>query len=504
MAQTILIRRGTKAQLDVITLSQGELGFTTDTKECYVGDGTSNNLVGRALVGLIANRPAAGVSGRIYEATDENKTYLDNGVSWKLVGVASLDDVVDGSTYGKVLLTELESGQVKQIRAVTGAVDVSGDDLNTHITDDTKHRLINDSGTAATDLWSASKIDTDKADKVSGATPNNLAGVDEDGNLTDSGLKRNDAGTGTQDLWSANKISNEIGNTASGLSWQDPCEVLKMISDASQGANTPSSPAIGDAYVANNWGGGYVDGRIYEWSGSAWIDLGAIASGTRVIVTTVGAAGSFGGQEEKIAEYNGTTWIFTSPVEGWALLITGNGGVYENNGYTFSNSAWVQFTGAGQINAGIGIVKTGNTIDVNLGAGIGQLPTDEVGIDLVANDGLKLTASDTSGQLTVDYDNNTIGIDGNQLAVKVGGINVMQLNAAVAGNGLTGGGGAALAVGAGDGIQIAADAVALKVEADRGLAVGANGLRAAPDGFSVVIDTNGLLAVDTVDGGTFA
>lgn len=38
------LRRGTKANLP--TLDSGELGFCTDSKELYVGDGSENTLVG--------------------------------------------------------------------------------------------------------------------------------------------------------------------------------------------------------------------------------------------------------------------------------------------------------------------------------------------------------------------------------------------------------------------------------------------------------------------------
>lgn len=504
MSQKILLRRGTKTQLDAITLDTGELGFTTDTKEVFSGDGSSNLLVGRALVGLIANRPASGVSGRIYEATDEGKTYLDNGTSWKLVGVASLDDVPDGTTYAKVLASELLAGQVKQIRAISAEVDVSGDMLNTHLEDDTLHRTINDAGTATTDLWSADKIDTTKADKVAAAVAGNLSGLDTNGNLTDSGLAKNDSGTGTQDLWSANKIQNEIANTASGLTWQDSVVCLKMVSDASQGGTEPATPAKGDAYVVSNWGGEYVDGDIWEYDGSAWVNLGvSLAAGTRVIVTSSGAAGSFAGQEEKIGEYDGSTWAFASPSEGWAVLVTGNGSVYENNGYTYSNAAWIQFTGAGQINAGVGLVKDGNTLDVQLGAGIAQLPTDEVGVHIVDNDGLKLTSLLTDGQLTIDYDDTTLGIIGGQLAIKDNGVTEAQLNASIAGAGLTGGGGVPLAVGAGNGISVSADSITAVVEANKGLAIDGSGLKAVVDGTSVIFDGSGQIAINVIDGGSF-
>ncbi len=498
---TILIRRGPKASLDLITLESGELGFTTDTREVWVGDGTANLLVGRAIVGLIANRPAAGVSGRIYEATDEQKTYLDNGSTWKLVGVASLDDVSDGSVYAKVLATELESGQVKQVRAVTNTTDITGDTLYTHLTDDAKHREINDTGTGEQELWSAFKIDNTKADKLVSGTVDNLMSFDASGNIQDSGLKRNDSGTSTQDLWSANKIQNQISNTTSGLTWQDAVMVLKLVSDASQGGSDPTGAAKGDAYIVNNWSS-FSNDVIAEYDGSAFQQIGTLTAGQHFIITDSGAAGSFAGQEENIAIYDGT-WNFSSPAEGWAVLVVGDGGVYENNGYTYSNGAWIQFTGAGQINAGVGLAKDGNTIDVLLGAGIAQLPTDEVGVHVVANDGLRLTSLTTDGQLTVDYDDSTIGIVSDKLAVKDAGITPTNLNASVAGDGLAGGAGTALSVGQGNGISVTADAIAVAVEANKGLAVDASGVKTVVDGSSIVHDLSGQLAVNLVDGGSF-
>src|SRR6056297_443714 len=90
MATTILIRRGTKAQLDNITLSSGEMGFTTDTQEMYVGDGSNNYLVGRVLVDISGNRPYAGVEGRMFYATELSATYIDTGSEW-----ISINEAVD-------------------------------------------------------------------------------------------------------------------------------------------------------------------------------------------------------------------------------------------------------------------------------------------------------------------------------------------------------------------------------------------------------------------------
>jgi hypothetical protein len=77
-------------------------------------------------------------------------------------------------------------------------------------------------------------------------------------------------------------------------------------------------------------------------------------------------------------------------------------------GYVYSGTAWTQFTGTGQIAAGVGLAKVGNQIDVKLGAGIAQLPTDEVGLDLATptSGGLRLRlagadSTDTAAQLTL-------------------------------------------------------------------------------------------------------
>jgi len=49
------------------------------------------------------------------------------------IGNDSLDDVPEGSTYKKVKASELEAGQVKQVRAVTATADVAGDDIKTAV-----------------------------------------------------------------------------------------------------------------------------------------------------------------------------------------------------------------------------------------------------------------------------------------------------------------------------------------------------------------------------------
>ena len=60
---------------------------------------------------------------------------------------------------------------------------------------------------------------------------------------------------------------------------------------------------------------------------------------------------------------------------------------------------YTQFSGAGTYLAGAGLLLTGNSFSVNFGAGITQLPSDEVGIDLVSGKAIQLTSNLTGGQL---------------------------------------------------------------------------------------------------------
>ncbi len=186
----------------------------------------------------------------------------------------------------------------------------------------------------------------------------------------------------------------------------------------------------------------------------------ALVTGDRIVNTT----------DDKIYTVttggaDGTEAIFDAGV----LLTDGQAFFDKTNetGYVFDGGALVQFTGAGQIAAGVGLVKTGNQIDVNMGAGIAQLPSDEVGVDVLAAGGLFLTingtdaSTDTAAQLSVLLDGASLARSGTGLKIAANGVTATEIAASVAGAGLAGGGGAALSVTAGDGIAVTGDAVTL-------------------------------------------
>ena len=109
-------------------------------------------------------------------------------------------------------------------------------------------------------------------------------------------------------------------------------------------------------------------------SGTQTIDGVALSAGARVLVKNQSAPA-----ENGIYLVAAGSWTRTTDADTWNELVSAfvfveQGTANANNGYTCTISAggtlgstavtWVQFSGAGQINAGAGLTKTGNTLDV--------------------------------------------------------------------------------------------------------------------------------------------
>ena len=203
-----------------------------------------------------------------------------------------------------------------------------------------------------------------------------------------------------------------VDSKLGGLSWQEP--VIAIIDEA----DLPLNPNVGDRYLINN-----------------------------------------GAHINNIAQYTTSGWIFISPSANWAIFEKTNDQGWVYNAENTSNFKWVQFTGTGMIDAGIGLEKVGNILNVKLGAGIKEMPNDEIGIDLAPNGGLELTNELTDGQLKVKFDNVTLGVDNNGFlylkdnAVTTSKIVDLSITASklgnIVGNGLIGGNGSVIQVDSG-------------------------------------------------------
>jgi hypothetical protein len=111
-----------------------------------------------------------------------------------------------------------------------------------------------------------------------------------------------------------------------------------------------------------------------------------------------------------IVQYTGTefriSWQAAPHTTGGSLTWDNADSVF----YNWNATSWEPFGGLTGVTAGVGLTKSGNTLSVLLGSGIGELPTGEVAIDLY---------STTSGlMLTVDGSASS-SLASAQLAVKV-------------------------------------------------------------------------------------
>lgn len=357
------------------------------------------------------------------------------------------------------------------------------------------------------------------------ATPT-LAAVLAQGNqsggsdlIIDTGdvLTITDAPTDATDA--ANK--SYVDSVAAGLSWKAPVQVWGIKDGRDQSGVDPTATNVGEAWLVLDWAS-FNDGDIVEWDGTQWNLIlansgGEPPDGTRVLI----APGSWnlgfpfdafsGGQ--KIVVYNAATdsWSLPElPADGDAALVIGENSIFENKGYVYDDDAvihWVQFTGIAELIAGLGLSKTGVTVAIK--ADEGAVRTAD-GSEEITNNPLYL---DSTNGLNVKIDNSTIGLDsGNdyRLYIPNGGVTGTQLNSSVAGNGLTGGGGSALAVGAGNGVTVAADAVAVKpadVAGKGGILVDSDGVYTcrtnAGNPNTVVTGDLGQLCYDTTNNLTY-
>lgn len=135
---------------------------------------------------------------------------------------------------------------------------------------------------------------------------------------------------------------------------------------------------------------------------------------------------------------------------------------------------WAKFSGAGQITAGAGLIKTGDTLDVGAGDGI-TVSANDVAVD---------SDTETGGNIQgVNVTANGVGVDINAIAgTGIEADGSANLRLATQGNGISGGAGSALSVDSdtatgGDiyGVSVTANGVGVDVDALDGDGLQADG-----------------------------
>lgn len=164
------------------------------------------------------------------------------------------------------------------------------------------------------------------------------------------------------------------------------------------------------------------------------------AAAALVNVTISGTAGN--AQTAPVSATNlasgAITYSYTTPATNQAVYVSNDISHHAGHQYNYNGSAWVEFGGLSAVNAGIGLAYSGNVLSVNLGAGISQLPTDEVGVDVHSSGGLMTTVDNsssstvTAAQLAVKLNGSSLAKSASGLEIAAGGITNSHINASAA------------------------------------------------------------------------
>ena len=453
--------------------------------------------------------------------SDKNVLYFDNvGSVWRNAGAGSTSGVQGydsgldslAALTGPGFVTVDATGNVMSARSISqpaAGVTVSNGDGSGNVSIGLANDLAAVEGLSSNGIAVRTAADTWTTRSVTGGLTGTVIVGNGDGIAGDVALDMQtltiptNAGSFSKFAYDTyGRITSIQAVTETDIAGLVDTRYINVTGDAMAGSlnmagNTISnlaSPVAGTDAVNKNFVESYVNGMSWKQavkaatlanvnlaSPGAAIDGVTLTTGTRVLVKNQTDA-----KENGIYTYDGAALVRATDadagaeLEGAAVFVTE--GTQSDTGWTqntdtvtlgTSNVVFAQFTGSGTYTAGSGMSLTGNTFAVNLGAGIAELPSDEVGIDLynvganpliLTTDGSTRTTA-TNGALDLKLDAATLTKGANGLKVSAGGITEVELNssALAANGGLTGGSGTTVAVNAdGSTIDISANVVAVK------------------------------------------
>ena len=243
---------------------------------------------------------------------------------------------------------------------------------------------------------------------------------------------------------------NRSGDTMGGnLSFNDLYKVTGLATPTASG-DAANKQYVDDVAAGLTWKNSAVaatTGNIALDGSVTAVDGVTLATGDRVLVLAQTAPAENGIYVKTASG----AWTRTSDADTTSELA--NAALFVQGGTTYGDTAWVQtatvttvgssivsfsqFSGGSVVTPGVGLSQSGSTFNVNLGAGIAELPTDGVGVDLysgVTGSGLFLTtdgsaeSTDNSAQLAVRLDGTTL--TRSTLGVKVADATILRITTA--------------------------------------------------------------------------
>jgi hypothetical protein len=382
---------GTGSLADIqteIDTSQTGAGLETDGQ--YVADGTTN---------YITTATSLKNADKLIDA--QVKVNAD----------ALAQEVTDRTTADSTIQSELDASQLGAGLSEAGAY--VSDGTTNYIATATSLKnadyLLDAQAKVNADGLSAEITDRSNADALKA----DLAGATLTGNYVfTSGSKVTGLPTPVDGDDAANK--NYVDLAVQGLSLKQPVRVATTATDITTAGSVSNLVA----------------------TAPATIDGVTLVAGDRVLVnaeTEDAANGIYVFNGAGSAMTRTTDADATGELMSGAFLFSNEGTQYSDTGFVLVTDVditlgttpfkFYKATGAGQIIAGTGIAKDGNRLDINLGAGVAELPSDEVGIDVKNDGGLWTTVDglsssvDAAAQLAVK-------IDGTSLTLSASGIKV--------------------------------------------------------------------------------
>ena len=208
-----------------------------------------------------------------------------------------------------------------------------------------------------------------------------------------------------------------VDSKTNGIRWVDPLSVSNLMGIAD---TVPTSPQLGESYIVGTtaktgaWSS-FTIGDIVQYTNSGWAKLAHISTfpvGSRfgiAFVSTNTPLSVFSTHKNAIATLDtysavpeNLVFSFSVPEVNDATLVLNSSDYFFNHSYTYTaDSKWIDFSGVAAVVDGNGLSYTGNTLNVNTGAGV-KLSVDNVALNLYPSGGLITTVDGTTSSVATN------------------------------------------------------------------------------------------------------
>jgi len=293
---------------------------------------------------------------------DANQNTFMDGLALPTLTSAEVNFMVGVTS---LVQTQLDNKTIKTIPAATNnlaALNALGELVDSGV-------LVNDSGTGTDEIWTADKIDTTKADKVSGAVLDNFASLDASGNLLDSGFN---------DATYADAIHTHVASDVTDFSAAADLRISIAVLDDLSNVAVPT-PA---------------EGNLLQYVGGVWVNK-TVAT-VNVDYASLAGNNTFTGinQFNNNVDITGTgnlTVAGDATVTG-DITVNGATALFKVTTGTFSNDVVIggdlTVQGTTTTIGAVDLLVTDKNITVNNGYSGSTTGSNGAGIHVVRNDGL--------------------------------------------------------------------------------------------------------------------